>query len=356
MFAATLTGSPVENACRVIADHEGDGRGHYGAVLARFERTEDHVDLDAPILIRTAYLSAAEGHLRVRIPVGATLVRHSVPEHEVAETHAKVATLVRAFEPDAAATGSGTTAAAGPALMADPDVQALLAARNRDLAPFWLRPQRPEPVSALAGRRVLLVDAEDEWTAMLAHLCRHLGLSADVRRWDVVRPSELDRADLVVAGPGPGDPRHRDGGRLDRLRTLVEDRLESSAPTLAVCLSHQLLAARLGFPLAPLPSPHQGTQRHLDLLGRRVRVGFYNTFSAWTRPDRPDPVGRFDVGTPSLPGAHGWAVPGTGEVLALRVPSARAASVQCHLESVLSPDGAALMSELLTGLLADRPG
>ena len=41
MFAATVTGSPVENACRLIATYETEGRGYYGAALALFGRDPD---------------------------------------------------------------------------------------------------------------------------------------------------------------------------------------------------------------------------------------------------------------------------------------------------------------------------
>ena len=34
MYAATVTGSPVENACRLIKKYEPEGRGYYGAALA----------------------------------------------------------------------------------------------------------------------------------------------------------------------------------------------------------------------------------------------------------------------------------------------------------------------------------
>ncbi len=38
MFAATVTGSPVENACRLIKKYETEGRGYYGAALALLGR------------------------------------------------------------------------------------------------------------------------------------------------------------------------------------------------------------------------------------------------------------------------------------------------------------------------------
>ena len=73
MFAPTVTGSPVENACRVIARHERRGRGSYAGVLALLGHDDEgRQTLDAPILIRTAEIAPAG---RLRVPVGATLVR-----------------------------------------------------------------------------------------------------------------------------------------------------------------------------------------------------------------------------------------------------------------------------------------
>lgn len=96
MFAPTVTGSPLENACRVIQNYETGGRGYYSGVLALVgsdasgERT-----LDSSILIRTADI---DDRGRMAIGVGSTLVRHSDPVSEVAETHAKAAGLLAAVE------------------------------------------------------------------------------------------------------------------------------------------------------------------------------------------------------------------------------------------------------------------
>ncbi|MER6922477.1 chorismate-binding protein, partial [Streptomyces spiralis] len=100
MFAATVTGSPVQNACRVIERHEpvgrdGVGRGYYAGALALLGRDSGGAQtLDSPILIRTADIDA-DG--RLRVPVGATLVRGSDPASEVAETHAKAAGVLAAL-------------------------------------------------------------------------------------------------------------------------------------------------------------------------------------------------------------------------------------------------------------------
>ncbi|SDS40889.1 anthranilate synthase family protein [Jiangella sp. DSM 45060] len=335
MFAPTVTGSPLENAARVITRYEVGGRGYYAGVAALIESGDDGLSVDAPILIRTAQL-APDGS--VRVPVGATLVRHSVAGHEVAETHAKAAGVLTALgvlplpAPPAAPSPSPSSFAA------DPEVAAALTARNRTLAPFWLRPQGQGERPALAGRSVLIVDAEDRWTAMLAHLLRRLGMRAEVRRWSGVDPADGAAYDLLLAGPGPGDPRDVDDPRIARLHDVVRARLDADRPLLAVCLSHQVLAGLFGLPLGPLPQPYQGTQRLVPLFGRETRVGFYNTYAA-RLVDGAEP-----------PGVEVAAHPETGEVFALR--GAGFASVQFHLESILSADGIDLLAELVTGALA----
>ena len=95
MYAATVTGSPVENACRLIKQYETEGRGYYGAALAILGRDADGGPMvDSPIVIRTADVDL-DG--RLTVTAGATLVRDSDPAYEVAETHAKAGGILSAF-------------------------------------------------------------------------------------------------------------------------------------------------------------------------------------------------------------------------------------------------------------------
>ena len=67
MYAATVTGSPVENACRVIAEYEQQGRGYYGAVMALIGRDDEgSPTVDAPIILRTADVSPRRSPSRHR--------------------------------------------------------------------------------------------------------------------------------------------------------------------------------------------------------------------------------------------------------------------------------------------------
>ncbi|MBQ1041409.1 MULTISPECIES: chorismate-binding protein [unclassified Micromonospora] len=339
MFAPTVTGSPMENACRVIARHERAGRRYYAGVLALLGRDEQgRQTLDAPILIRTAEISP-EGALRV--PVGATLVRHSTTAGEVAETHAKAAGVLAALGLGPDAPGAGAEPVVRYA--DDPEVRAALAARNAPLARFWLEQRRPGALAlrGLAGRRALIVDGEDTFTGMLAHQLGALGLAVTRRDWP--DPGPLDGYDLVVVGPGPGDPRDPAAPKMAALRTLLAELLASGRPTLAVCLGHQLLAGLLGLPLHRRDAPYQGLPRDVPVFGVTRRVGFYASFTARADADRmTGPYGPVELSRDPADGAV-HALRGTGF-----------AGVQFHPESVLSQDGTSVLADLL-GHLLDRP-
>jgi phenazine biosynthesis protein phzE len=372
MFAPTVTGSPVENAYRVIRRYEPAGRGYYSGVLAYLGRGPDgRRMLDSTIVIRTADI-APDG--RLDLAVGATLVRHSDPAAEVAETCGKAAGLLSVFEstsPSAAdaqqpSTVDGrqpSTVDRRVSLGRDPAVQAALTARNADLSRFWLAGHDGDPSTqghdgdpstqghggdpgehgsdasghgedpALAGRRVLVVDAEDTFTAMLAHQLRALGLQVTVRSYAVAL--DLDPYELVVLGPGPGDPRDDEDPKIAALHRLAGRLLARRQPLLAICLGHQMLARRLGLPLFRRAVPNQGIALTIDLFGTPARVGFYNTF-----------VARYPRDTLAVTGLPAPVElcrdPLTGEVYATRGPGLR--SLQFHPESVLSRDGVRVLA------------
>ncbi|MGH3832050.1 MAG: chorismate-binding protein [Pseudonocardiaceae bacterium] len=120
MFAPSVIGSPLENACRVIGRYEPYGRGYYSGILALMGCDADGACvLDSSIIIRTADIHR---NGRLNLGVGATLVRH-----------------------------------------------------------FWLdQPDPVDQVGPLAGRRVLVIDAEDAFIAMLNHQLRSLELRVTI--------------------------------------------------------------------------------------------------------------------------------------------------------------------------------
>lgn len=337
MFAATVTGSPVQNACRVIGRYEPQGRAYYAGALALIGRDAAGAQtLDSPILIRTADIDRRG---RLRVAVGATLVRHSDPAGEVAETHAKAAGVL-------AALGVRAARGAAPArprarLGDDPRVRAALDARRADLAPFWLRMQTTSSTAKLSGH-ALVVDGEDTFTAMLAHLLRTSGLTVTVRRYDEpgLRDAALRHEGPVVLGPGPGNPSDAADPKMRLLRGLAAELLrEHRHGLLGVCLGHELIAAELGLDIVRKTDPAQGAQQRIDFFGRPETVGFYNTFTA-----------RCGEATEAELAMHRVEVSrdASGEVHAVR--GEKFSGVQFHPESVLTLNGSTIVAELLAGV------
>jgi len=334
MYAATVTGSPVENACRLIRDYEPTGRGYYGAALALLGRDAEggHM-VDSPIVIRTADVDL-DG--RVTVSAGATLVRDSDPAYEVAETHAKAGGILGAFGlvPPAPVPSSDLAQ-----LVSDEDVLLTLNDRNRRLSRFWLTDQAGAPPDpALRGRRVVILDGEDDFVKMLRHVLRVQGLESEVVRHEAYADGMLDDADLVIVGPGPGDPRDGDDPKMATLRGAVARLLERRQPFLAVCLGHQALCHHLGLELGYKDIVFQGTQSPVDVGGRTERVGFYNTFVARVAGPLPD-------------GVEVEADPETGDVHLVRGPHYR--GIQFHAESILTENGYDLLHDLVRDLLVD---
>ncbi|MFD5424710.1 anthranilate synthase family protein [Streptomyces sp. NPDC127084] len=329
MFAPTVTGSPVESAARVIERYEPEGRGYYSGIigLAGTDKAGRRT-LDSAILIRTAVLEPSG---RLSISVGSTLVRHSDPQSEVAETRAKATALLEAFGECAPRRSPAE----------DPRVLASLRNRNEGIAGFWVGQDAGQGVSSrvLNGRKALVIDAEDNFTSMLDHQLHALGLSVTVRRFD--EPFETSDHDVVLLGPGPGDPRDTTQPKIAALDRVVGELLAERRPFVAVCLSHQVLCHRLGLPLVRREHPNQGTQRRIELFGNAERVGFYNTFEARSTTDRWESAGGVQVEISRDPVTSG--------VHALR--GDRFASLQFHAESLLTVDGPRILTDLFEGVM-----
>ncbi len=334
MFAPTVIGSPMESACRVIARHETSPRGYYSGVLALFEDGPAGYRLDAPILLRTAFINE-DGDITVS--AGATLVRHSDPASEAQETRAKASGMLTALGLLSRSPGSGvgTPSSSPTAGMVElPEVQRALQLRNRDLAPFWRDEQSTEH---MFSGRVLLVDCGDDFTQMLAHQLRHLGLEAKIVPWFEVTGNE--DVDLVVFGPGPGDPTDEADPRVVRVGDLIAQRVQSEQPTIAVCFSHQILALRAGLPLEILEHSRQGLPLRVSILGEEGLIGFYNTFAAVAPNGSLTPVLGLEVESDS-----------ESQVVTALIGK-HVVGVQGHLESVLSYDGFTTLERVVAHVL-----
>ncbi|MFI5932228.1 anthranilate synthase family protein [Actinoplanes sp. NPDC051494] len=333
MPVPTVTGSPVARARRVVAAHERTDRRCYGGVLALVTQHDTGPEMDSALIIRTADIDAGG---RVEVAVGATLVWGSDPAAEAAETRAKAATVLAALRREDAPPVPPAPHRPGELTG---ELTGELIGRNDGLSRFWLGRERPVPVPA--GRRMLIVDAEDDFTAMLARMAEALGLDVRVEPWH--RDPPTAGADVVLIGPGPGDPRDRTDPRIARLHAITRRLLAARTPLLAVCLGHQVLADELGLVITRMGESAQGVRRTITVDGRPERVGFYHSFTAVSAHD--------EVRGPLTAGPVRIHRDGSGQAVhSLSGPGLH--SVQFHVESLLTENGPALLERMTRGVLS----
>lgn len=323
LVAPTVLGSPLESAFRMAQRNDLSPRNYLGGVLAHIAEGTDQ-SFDSAILIRTACIETTG---EVSIPVGSTIVRDSDPALEAAETIAKASGVLAAF--------SRRNEDALHAMANE-----LLEQRVHDVAEFWVQADSRSLDDLIPHKlNALVVDHEDRFTGMLAAHLKSLGLNVSVTA-ESPTLEQLADVDLLVLGPGPGDPNDESDPRIVSARELARWVIETrKIPTLAVCLSHQLICRELGLDVRRLPRPNQGSQRDISLFGNDVRVGFYNSFSAYAG----------GMTTPDLDVARNDA---TGEVYAVKADGI--IGLQFHPESILSVDGAKVLRNSVMSLLTKK--
>jgi phenazine biosynthesis protein phzE len=328
MFAPTMIGSPLKNAARIVAKYETVPRGYYSAAIVFLNGPAGPApgDLDSAITIRTVHI-APDGAGTVFS--GASIVRDSSPEEEVREVNAKADAVVALLRDD----GDSSRRRFAPPLE-EPWVDSVLSQRNELLSPFWLSRQEDAEAKAASGEAVIL-DFDDDFSWMLRHMLRHLGLSARVVSWKQFEPDTLDGADLVALGPGPGDPADSEAPKMAVARRAAAHLLGADSPFLAVCLSHQILCQELGFAVLPLSPSLQGVQRRIDYFGRTEHVGLYNTFAGTAAGAKPTTTSLEVCADPEM-------------IYALR--GANFESFQFHVESVLTTGGMRILRDAVTRL------
>jgi anthranilate synthase/aminodeoxychorismate synthase-like glutamine amidotransferase len=185
--------------------------------------------------------------------------------------------------------------------------------------------------------RLLVIDNYDSFTYNLVQAFAELGAEVEVCRNDTLTAADAlaRRPSHLLISPGPGRP--EDGGVTLSLIEAALGRL----PILGVCLGHQALAVACGGRVVAAKALMHGKSSLVTHDGQGLFVGL----------PQPVQVGRYHslaVEESSLPvSLEVTARSPDGEIMGIRHRAVAAFGVQFHPESVLCPDGPALMRNFL---------
>ncbi len=185
--------------------------------------------------------------------------------------------------------------------------------------------------------RLLLIDNYDSFTYNLVQAFLMLGAEVEVFRNDAIAVAQALalHPTHVVISPGPGTP-HEAGVSMDMVRAFA-----GRVPVLGVCLGHQSLVEVFGGRVVRAGRLMHGKVSPVLHDGRGVFEGLTSPMQA----------GRYHslIAEPaSLPAVlEVSARTAEGEIMGVRHRELRVEGVQFHPESVLTPDGPALMKNFL---------
>lgn len=183
---------------------------------------------------------------------------------------------------------------------------------------------------------ILLIDALDSFTYNLVQAFETLGEEVRVVRHDAITllDAQAMNPEAVVLSPGPGHPRESPAH-------MALAGSDWGVPMLGVCLGHQALVAASGGQVTHAREPLHGEATALRHDGSGLFLGLPQDFQ----------VGRYHslIADPTtLPEC--WTVTGTspgGEIMAIAHRTLPRWGVQFHPESILTPDGPALLAGFL---------
>jgi anthranilate synthase/aminodeoxychorismate synthase-like glutamine amidotransferase len=184
---------------------------------------------------------------------------------------------------------------------------------------------------------LLLIDNYDSFTWNLAQSFMTLGARVAVVRNDQITVAEaLARAPThLCISPGPGRP--EDAGVS---MSMIEAFLER-CPILGVCLGHQALGAVVGGVVRRAPRLMHGKSSLIRHDGTGLYAGLPN----------PMQVARYHSLIVEAEGLPAWmrvsSLTDEGEVMGLAHAQLPVFGVQFHPESVLTPEGDALLANFL---------
>ena len=185
--------------------------------------------------------------------------------------------------------------------------------------------------------RMLLIDNYDSFTYNLVQAFAAMGASVMVYRNDAITVPEalaLEPTHLVIS-PGPGRPEDA-GVSLEMIEAFA-----GKVPILGVCLGHQSIVQQHGGEIVRADRLMHGKTSMVKHDGKSIFEGLSNPFE----------VGRYHslcAEEASLPAdLEITAQTERGEIMGVRHKTRQIEGVQFHPESVLTPEGDALMANFM---------
>ena len=188
-------------------------------------------------------------------------------------------------------------------------------------------------------KRVLMIDNYDSFTYNLVQYLAELGAEVTVWRNDQFALDDVAglAPELIVISPGPGRPESAG------LSMPLVERFSGDYPILGVCLGHQAIAQVYGGEVVRAERIMHGKTSEIRHDGRGVFRGLSNPMTATRYHSLL--LARGSV----PPEIEVCAETDEGEIMGLRVRDKAVAGVQFHPESILSPEGKALLKNALEG-------
>ncbi len=186
---------------------------------------------------------------------------------------------------------------------------------------------------------VLIVDSYDSFTFNLVHAVEAiLDRDVDVYRPHSVTPHQLDSYTQIIFSPGAGLP-----SEVPNLLTLVEAAMAAEKKILGVCLGHQALAVAGGAGLKNLDRVHHGVSHEIKRTEAASRL-----FKDFNTPFMAGRYHSWVVDYNALPDE--WVISlrdQAGEIMGMEHREKPFYGIQFHPESVLTPNGRAVIRAFL---------
>jgi anthranilate synthase/aminodeoxychorismate synthase-like glutamine amidotransferase len=188
------------------------------------------------------------------------------------------------------------------------------------------------------NRNVLMIDNHDSFTFNIVEALERLGATVRTVRSEIPAANAFEQAReanaMILISPGPGRP--EDAGCSMDLIALAKGKV----PLFGVCLGHQAMVLEAGGDVVRAPEAVHGKASLLEHDGagpfaelpNPVKIGRYHSLCT------PNPPSRFRV--------HATI---DGMAMAISDTDAKQVGVQFHPESVLTPVGQRILSNVLEG-------